>query len=197
MTTLLSKAVSKGWTSVASIEGGGTLELAAPLLSVEKALVKALKPRKTLSAFRVSGGKIEEVYDAVVPELVEKAKTAEVVAATVEKPFRGCPEPDYEAAELKAGRVLAAFLTSEQLADFERENAFVAIGADTGHRYAVTSRHARGLLAQRRRAMYDLDEARPFCVHLDATLPAAEEMLAIFLFLSLPGWETYLRKIPG
>ena len=36
---------------------------------------------------------------------------------------------------------------------------------------------------------------RAFCVH-DWTVPASEEMLALHLFLTMPGREHYLRDIP-
>jgi hypothetical protein len=109
----------------------------------------------------------------------------------------------------------------------------VSIGHETGHRYLVTSRNARGRLAKTDgRSLYDLDEprwsarilrrldavgalvdvapdanihharvdvrscaGRAFCVH-DWTVPASEEMLALHLFLTMPGREHYLRDIP-
>lgn len=175
-----------------------SIEFDVPIGKVATALARALKPgRRTVSVIRVSGGKIEEVSEATVTAKVEAAKEAakatdkDVVAATVALPERGCPAPAFEEAELKATRVLKAFLCSRQLADFEHRNAFVSVGADTGERYAITSRHATGLLAERRRSLYNLDRGMPLCVH-DWTVPAAEEMLALNILLRTPGGETWL-----
>lgn len=90
--------------------------------------------------------------------------------------------------------VLFAFLNDDQQNDFEHRNAFVTEGAGTGHRYIVTSRHARDQLAQTRRQLYDLDDKTPFCVH-DYSVPAAEEMLALHLLLQSPEHERYLRHL--
>lgn len=117
------------------------------------------------------------------------------VAATVARPTRGCPAPDFELAEQRATDVMCAFLDPEQLADFKSEQAFLSVGADTGHRYIITSRHARSVLAHTTRSLFDLDEQMPYCVH-DWEVPAAEEMLALHAFLSVPGLESYLRAIP-
>jgi hypothetical protein len=120
---------------------------------------------------------------------------APAVAATVARPVRGCPPPDFEQAEIRAEQVMTAFLTPEQLSDFKSDQAFVSTGADTGHKYIITSRHARSVLAETTRSLFDVDEQRPYCVH-DWDVPAAEEMLALHVFLSIPGLETYLREIP-
>ena len=83
-------------------------------------------------------------------------------------------------------------LSPDQLADFARYNRFVSVGADTGHRYMVTSRQCTDGLLSFQRTLYDLDEERPLCVH-DWSVPAAEEMLALHMMLGLPRWESYLR----
>jgi len=191
---VLEKAVKKGWwegdpKKALSLP---SLDLSAPIETVQKVLVKVLKPnRKTVSVIKIKDGKIEEITEATYVEKKDEAEAATTVAV----PTRGCPAPTFEAAELKANRVLKVFLTPDQVADFDRHNAFVTVGADTGHRYALTSRHATGLLAKRRRTLYDLDENVPYCVH-DWTVPAAEELLALHAFLSLPGRETFLRGVP-
>lgn len=130
------------------------------------------------------------------PKAEAKPK-AEVPTAgvTVEKPVRGCPAPDFAPATLRARECLTAFLTEEQKADFERYNRFVAVGATTGHRYMVTSRHARGELLRFERTLYDLDEKQPLCVHA-WNIPAEEEMLTLGLMVQLPGHERWLRELP-
>ena len=112
------------------------------------------------------------------------------------QPVRGCPAPDFDDVEVRASRVLKAFLTLDQVEDFERRQQFVAIGADTGHRYLLTSRHARRALSLNgHRTLYDMDERVAMCVH-DWEVPAPEELLALFIHLSLPGLEEYVRSIP-
>lgn len=257
---LLTKAVAKGWTDVAVLEGGGSVVLKAPIAKVSTVLAKALKPsRKIVTAVRVEGGKITEVTEGSFAEVVpsepparkcsgcgeaghdartcpnksaaeaeEKCptcgerghgegecwKTAEerrkTVGASVAVPCKGCAMPAFPAHDVAATRVLSAFLTPAQLSDFHREQCFVATGAETAHRYLVSSRHAQGRRfgpwrlesAQSWKTdrplaglPYDLDEGRTLCVH-DWEVPAAEEMLATLVCLSLPGHEGYLRTLP-
>ena len=224
MEKVLQRAVQKGFTKsqwatpkqVKKIDLSSPLEqrlvLAAPILEVQATIAKVLKPKKKLlSVVRISGGQIEEVTEAMQglieaeasessdPEASKDARPTTsakpTVAATVSPPDRGCPEPDFPNADVRATEVLKAFLSPDQLADFERHQAFLAIGADTGHRYQVTSRHARSEMARVRRGLYDLDEGQPLCVH-DHEVPASEEMLSIFLCLQIPGREHYLRVLP-
>jgi len=132
---------------------------------------------------------------AVTTTATEKVKPKAIAAVTVAQPTLGCPAPDFEAVELRANRVLEAFLTPQQLSDFRSDNAFVAVGVDTGHKYVVTSRNAPSKLSAHHRSLYDLTQGMPLCVH-DWTVPAAEEMLTLALFLQTPGREAYLRSIP-
>jgi len=195
---------------------GSRHELDAPIAEVAKALARLMKPtRHTISVVKTLNGKIEEIngWTVVAPNdigpphrtpapanpdaLVEKTpKPGEepVAAATVAKPTQGCPAPDFVRAEIKARAVLDVFLTDEQREDFRKYNRFVSMGAYTGHRYMITSRHARDELAQFQRSLYDLDERRPYCVH-DWVVPAAEEMLALHLMLQVPAHEPYLRHL--
>jgi hypothetical protein len=181
--------------------------LQASITSVHKVLAKALKPeRKKLSVVKFSGGKIEEVTEAT-QGLIEMAsesettttsgskETAKAIAATVAAPILGCPAPDFPHADVLATEVLRAFLTPEQVSDFNTYGAFVALGVDSGHRYQLTSRHCRPQLALVNRVLYDLDEQRELCVH-DWDVPASEELLAIFLHLQTPGREAYLETLP-
>ena len=138
----------------------------------------------------------ELVIDAAGETRDETSKPAKpVVAATVARPVLGCPAPDFDDAEVRATRVLSRFLDDDQLADFRAHQQFVVVGADTGHRYILTSRHCRSRLAERTRTLYDLDENIPLCVH-DWEVPAAEELLGLLLHLQIPGSETYVRRIP-
>lgn len=45
------------------------------------------------------------------------------------------------------------------------------------------------------RQLFDVEENRPLCVH-DWSVPPPEEMLAIHLCLSIPGYEHYVRTLP-
>jgi hypothetical protein len=172
--------------------------LEAPIDKVAKQLAKLLKPhRKIISAVQFKDGAIEEIFDNEPEPPKADAQPyrdpAPVVAATsVAAPTRGCPVPDFGTAELKARGVLATFLSRDQIDDFARYNRFVTTGADTGHRYMVTSRQATDSLARYQRTLYDLDEDRPLCVH-DWSVPPAEEMLSLRVLLALPDWERFLR----
>lgn len=193
-----------------------SLVLRGPIDKIESVLTKALKPdRKTLRVVRISGGAIEEIHDRTFDrELIEKKhpyrdeETAiavreetkpekkPAIATTVAQPVRGCPAPDFEKVRQKATRVLKAFLTPSQTSDFEKYQRFVVTGADTGHRYMLTSRNAPDELSRfAGRQVYDLDEERSFCVH-DWAIPAEEELLTMALLLQLPGRESWMRDIP-
>lgn len=182
--------------------------LEAPIEQVQKVLSKALKPGQSLvSAVRFTSGRIEETVvaepknDEDEPKSESKddetkkddtKKDKPEAGTTVAAPRKGCPMPEFESVELKATRVLYAFLDEGQRDDFARHNRFVAVGADSGHRYLVTSRHR---MYTGRGQLYDLDMEEPLCVH-DWDVPAPEEMLAILVHLSLPGRENYLRYLP-
>lgn len=120
---------------------------------------------------------------------------APVKAATVKKPTKGCPAPNFEQIKLRATRVLRAFLTPQQVSDFNRNQRFVSVGADTGHRYMLTSRNAPDELQHfGSRCVFDLDENRSYCVH-DYDIPAEEELLTLHCLLSLPGYEKWARAM--
>ena len=134
--------------------------------------------------------------EEVVNSIPEKKDDPPKAVATVTKPVLSCPEPRLGRAEIKARGVLTEFLDEEQLADFLKHNRFVSVGAATGHRYMITSRHSReGLAMYGGRQLYDLDTKWPFCVHHDKMVPAAEEMLSLHLLLQLPEHELYLRGL--
>jgi len=214
---LTKTAIKRGWcqegTDLARLS---KTDLAAPLGRVSSLLASALKPGRTLvTAVRFRDGRMEEMQEApyaddraspppdeqatspqqAEPDMLPVVPPETAEAVTVAKPFRGCPAPDFAAYDVKATRVLNTFLNADQREDFARFNRFVTMGADTGHRYMITSRHNRDALAQFHRQMYDLDDRQEFCVHDDTTVPAAEELLGLHVCLSLPGWETVLRTM--
>lgn len=200
--SLFAHAVSKGWAKETEHDlTKGSLALSTELPKVQKFVAKALKPgRKTVDFVQFSDGKIEEIQhgklEAASDRDLEDSAPLPTPAkgVTVAAPTLGCPEPDLIKAELRARDVLFAFLDDDQRDDFRKRNAFVTEGAGTGHRYIVTSRHARDQLAHTRRQLYDLDEKMPYCVH-DYSVPAAEEMLALHLLLKSPEHERYLRHL--
>jgi hypothetical protein len=196
--------------------GEQVVVLDAPISKVQEFLQKQLKPhRKQISAVRFTNGRIEQLSEAtlqvidapeeepvdnVVPikkKEEEKPAAKPAAAVTVAQPVLGCPAPDFDDVEIRATRVLKTFLTPEQIEDFERRQQFVAVGADTGHRYLIASRNSKSALATHNsfRSLYDMDERMALCVH-DWEVPAAEEMLGLFVHVSLPGMETYVRGIP-
>lgn len=194
---------SEAFPPINELEARETIiDLAAPLGKVQSVLATKLKPtRKLLSAVRFTNGRIEEVHgdaEDIAPtpspyrESAKDKEPAPAAGTTVARPTRGCPRPDFDEADVRATRVLTAFLSDEQLNDFERKARFVVVGADTGHRYVLSSRYKLGKYG---RSVFDVEERRPYCVH-DYTVPASEELLALKLFLTLPGRETYVRAIP-
>lgn len=125
---------------------------------------------------------------------LEAKKPKPEKGTTVAAPTRGCPPPNFSPARLRAREVLTAFLTPEQREDFERHNRFITVGATTGHRYMITSRHATDTLRDVQRTLFDLDEQIPLCVH-DWDVPPEEEMHALNILIQLPGWERYCRHL--
>lgn len=212
-------AVKKGWLDKTddAVFDEGSFILKAEIKKAQAKLAKALKPgRETVTIVRFAGGQMEELMAeptadtaavASTPQTglgppaaaaratgdAEEAKTAQA-AATVAKPYLGCPPPDFAAAVLRANRVLEQFLTEEQKEDFRKYNRFITIGGATGHRLMITSRLARTQLATWQRSLYDLDDETPLCVH-DWDVPPAEEMLALHLLVAQPQHEMYLRQL--
>lgn len=184
----------------------GKLLIGKPVDKVEKLLASAMKRgRKLLSAVVFKNGQIEELHRTEkdgVKELVVKAKDAIVettakAAVTVAQPALSCPVPEFERAQVRATRVLREFLTPRQLEDFEKTQQFLVVGADSGHRYIVTSRQAPPSVLDKvgGRSVYDCTRGIAVCVH-DWTVPASEEMLELALFLQMPGYEHHASILP-
>ena len=200
------------------------VRLRAPIEAVQRVLARAMKPgRRVVSAVRFSDGRVEEVRVAetasgatstalALPAATgakgEKGNLAKAVeaAVTVATPTIGCPAPDFGRSEVRARRVLLAFLDERQREDLLATGRFVSKGQDTGRRYLLSLRDGpEGLLRTGGRGVYDLDKRRsddggllcggPLCVH-DWTVPPSEEALAIHLMLSLPGRERLMRTLP-
>lgn len=176
-----------------------------PIDKVEAAISKAMKRgRKLLSAVVFKNGRVEELHRGETPYRDQPEKTTEkerverpAAAVTVAAPTIGCPVPEFERADVRATRVLKAFLTPEQLSDFERTQSFLVTGGDTGRRYVLTSRQAspERLARVGGRSVFDVAAGQPICVH-DWVVPAAEELLELKLFLELPTREQYARGLP-
>lgn len=183
----------------------GKLVVPKPIEKVEAVLAKAMKRgRKLLSAVVFKNGRIEEVHRTADGEVKEKqrspyrdpAKEIVKAAVTVAQPTMGCPLPEFERADVRATRVLREFLSPQQLADFEKTQSFLVVGADTGHRYVLTSRQASPdrLAKVDGRSVFDVDRGHAICVH-DWVVPAAEELLELKLFLELEGREAYVNSL--
>ena len=178
----------------------GHFTLEADIVEVQKFLSKALKPDRRIVSVIYREGQMEEVIDA-------KTKKGEIVTskgsrskkgakgASIAAPVRGCPEPDFVKAEIRATEVLRAFLNKEQQQDFARWNRFVTVGA-SGEKYMVTSRHAKDELSKYHRSLYALGMDLPICTH-DWEIPAGEEMLTFHILVQLPEWEAWLRQRPN
>lgn len=198
------RGVAEGWTKAAL---ASPLRLDVAIEVAQEAVARSLKPdRKQLSAVIFRDGSMEEVSRSTFAPTVEKAAqdAAEAkglaqraldwakAAATVAAPRVHCPMPEFDRAGVRARDVLFAFLADEQREDFRRHNRFVSVGADTGHRYMISSRHA--LDRTYRRSLYDIDEEKVYCTR-DWDVPAAEEMLALHLVVSLRGREEQARRL--
>jgi hypothetical protein len=187
-------------TSGDVVAASGEIVVPYPIEKVQKAIARAMKRgRQLVTAVTFSGGKVEEV--ALFEEAhenrgaLEKIGRGALAGVTVAAPTIGCPSPEFEKAEVRATRVLSAFLTPEQLEDFNATQQFVVTGIDSGHKYLLTSRTSPKTAEVGGRSVYDLDEERPVCVH-DWMVPAAEELLELKLFLTLEGREKYVRSLP-
>lgn len=179
----------------------GTIVVPKPIAKVEATLTRAMKRgRKLLTAVAFQNGRIEEVHRTAAGEVVADAKTETAdkprAAVTVAQPALSCPVPEFERANVRATRVLREFLTPAQLADFEARQQFLVIGADSGHRYVLTSRQAPPDQLGRvgGRSVFDATRGQAVCVH-DWTVPAAEELLELALFLQMPGHEGYVSTM--
>ena len=211
----------RGWCSEADFAAltspayrtreGVTIALRASLADVEEVLSRALRPeRQLVKVLRLSDGTNAEIdtYRTLAssqpkelpPKAEEKVHPAEIVpdkAVTVARPVNGCPMPDFAEADVRASRVLEAFLSPAQVRDYRSQGAFLTRGADTGRRYLVGHRERPTLLRANLggRQLYDLDRQVAICVH-DWAVPPPEEMLALHLCLSLPGRESELLSLP-
>ena len=204
-------------TSIATVQA-----FLAPKLKPGRALLGAVRfsdgevreifktePKK-VETYRQTAGELppakddDEVIEGVFEEPEPKAKKTKpakekpaekepAAAATVAAPVLGCPAPDFPQADVRANRVLDAFLTEQQRQDWKSRGQIVTVGADTGHRYMLTSRERRDMLERfGGRSLFDLDAQIPVCTH-DWDVPAAEEILALLLFVSLPTREKHVR----
>ena len=185
----------------------GKIVVPKPVAKVEAVLAKAMKRgRKLLSAVVFKNGRIEEVHrtadgETKVETVVEdpcRGEVKDVVKAvvTVAQPMLSCPVPEFERADVRATRVLREFLAPQQLADFERTQSFLVTGADSGHRYVLTSRQASAERLEKvnGRSVFDLTRGYAVCVH-DWVVPAAEELLELKLFLELEGHEASVSRM--
>lgn len=211
-------AEKKGWLTKGHDLTTRTLTpLSAPTQTVANYIARQLKPgKKLVSAVMFANGRIEEVtgrtFDAGPSEPTQTDKSAKdsstsktstaskssdskpKAATTVAKPIKGCPPPNFSPARLRAMEVLMTFLTPEQQEDFLRYNRFISVGATTGHRYMITSRHAVDDLGRFTRSLFDLDEQVPLCVH-DWEVPPEEELHMLNILVQLPGYEGFLREL--
>lgn len=189
------QATAEGWTKAALVS---PLRLNVAIEVAQDTIARSLKPdRRHLSAVRFHDGAMEEITTASADAreaktIAQRALDLVRAAVTVAAPRTHCPTPEFERAEVRARDVLFTFLTEEQRSDFRRYNRFVSVGADTGHRYMISSRHALDM--RYRRSLYDIDERLTLCTR-DWDVPAAEEMLVLHLVVSLRGREQQIREL--
>lgn len=112
----------------------------------------------------------------VVP-LPSKPEEKPDAGVQVPMPKRGCPMPTVtDLKEAKAAAVVRKFLTGQQIADFDRERAFVAVGNHTGHVYRVTTRWNPAV--ERFGVLFDTNEGRSICAS-NLRVPPSEEALSM------------------
>jgi hypothetical protein len=174
LTAFLATAREKGWcdalqglqtTGTSSVVLTCTLAEAAPLLTAEMHSDTAL-----WTAVRHADGKIT-VEDGTAPPPSDA-----VVAATVEPPVRGCPEPT--PCERRASEVLRAFCTASQWQSWIEKGCMRLVGRVSGGTYWLFHQDE----AARRGLSRVLTDARgrAVCVS-DPSLPPEEEALGIKL----------------
>lgn len=112
----------------------------------------------------------------VVP-LPPKPEEKPEAGVQVPMPKRGCPMPTVtDLKERKAAAVVRKFLSGQQVEDFDRERAFIAVGNDTGHLYRVTTRWSP--LVERFGVLHDLNTSRRVCAS-NLKVPPSEEALSM------------------
>lgn len=176
--------------------GTGSLTIHKRLATIKNRLARRLKPgRELVDVVQFSSGKIVEHKTVEHPDKITPPAPKPKRGVTVAAPTVGCDVPKLARAEIKAREVLMAFLDEEQKADFTAHNRFMSRGAATGHRYIITSRHAKDRVARDVHGqLFDVTDDNPLCVH-DYSVPAAEEMLALHLLLQLPEHEDRMRQL--
>lgn len=108
----------------------------------------------------------------IVPEVPEPVAAVQTPVPTV-----GCPMPTMtDLREAKAAAVVRKFLVGQQIEDFNRRRAFIAIGCDTGRVYRVTSRWAPEV--EKYGVLHDMTRGRRICAQ-NKVLPPSEEVLSM------------------
>lgn len=167
----------------------GEYHLDLPVVEVGAALGEALHTGQApLSAIRFSTGTIAvekrplrdflgslfHRHKSIPPTITPATPEA---AVEVPMPTRGCPMPTpTELKEHKAAAVVRKFLVGQQVADFDRQRAFLAVGGDSGRLYRVTSRWSPK--AAHYGVLYDLSRERRICAS-NLAVPPSEEVLSI------------------
>lgn len=145
---------------------------------------------KKLTAIRFSNGEVKVTREPVVPwyrRLMDKMSgviretTTTLVPpeAVVQTPIpkRGCPMPTMtDLREAKAAGVVRKFLIGQQIEDFNRRRAFLAVGSDTGTLYRVTSRWSPDV--EKYGVLYNIDQQRTICAR-NGRVPPSEEVLSM------------------
>jgi len=180
--------------------------LKAPITTIERFLTRHLRgATSTVSVMITDQGNLYEIKgedfqaDTNVLPFRREAEGGDPeekpkAATTVRKPAVGCPAPNFEETRIRANEVLKAFLSPEQIEDYERYQKFVTIGGASGRRYLLTSRHALSRTSSRMRSVRDVDLNKDLCVH-DWGIPAPEELLTMHTMLSLPQYEGYIHGL--
>lgn len=189
--TFLAALRQRKWVNkaVGIIPTGRTvLRFEQPIVKVAPLMVSELgSARSQLTVVKSVGGQVTHTFDTDGLEAeevqAEVAKAAEkappkATAATVRKPTSCCPTA-VEGPVRKASRLLAAFCTPSQWAEWVEHGFITVRGHMSGHWYRICHRNTP-LAVEQGKIVWDLTDNR--LVHCyDWSVPPAEEVLAVKL----------------
>lgn len=174
---LLAHAKTAGWLqedlpTAIPRTGVYAYQLSAPLADVGPVLstLHFGAESTTWTAIRSRAGTVT-LSDGTTPP-----SATEVAAVTLRAPNRGCPEPT--SAERRASRVLRAFSTLRQWAEWQLHGRMVIRGSKTGGRFVLYHRDQAAKLGLKRVLIHPC--GAPVCAW-DWSVPPEEEALAIKL----------------
>lgn len=175
----LTDARARGWLAEdegIQLRGKTSLPIAHPMSVVAPVMAALLTtPGETWTAIRRVGGKVDVVDGNTLPPEKSGEPAIEAVAV-VQRPQRGCPEP--EPATRRASEVLWTFCTATQQADWQSQGYLLARGNASGRLYRVWHEDAANKAGMKR--CLTLTDGTPVCAW-DRRVPPEEQALSLKL----------------